>query len=159
MCTTRSYLFARENIHAETYAHFIKLFITDLNEQRNLFRAIETIPTVRDKANWCFKWFDRNAHPFPVRLVAFAIVEGIFFCSSFAAIYWFRSRSVLPGLCFSNELIARDETMHMRFACMLYSELKELLPHAKIVEMVGEAVELEKAFFAGPCSFLPNYRV
>lgn len=114
-----------------------------------LFRAIETIPTVREKAKWCFKWLDRTAHPFAVRLIAFAIVEGIFFCSSFAAIYWFRSRGLLPGLCFSNELISRDESMHMRFACMLYSELLDSVAHEDIVQMVEEAVFLEKAFFSG----------
>lgn len=139
----------RENIHAETYAHFIRLFVPDGDERDRLFRAIETIPTIRDKANWCFKWFNQTAHPFAVRLIAFAIVEGIFFCSSFAAIYWFRSRGVLPGLCFSNELIARDESMHMRFACVLYSELRSNVAEADIVGMVGEAVALEKAFFAG----------
>lgn len=139
----------RENIHAETYSHFVKLFITDPSEQQRLFRAIETIPTVREKASWCLKWFDRDAHPFVVRLVAFAIVEGIFFCSSFAAIYWFRSRGLLPGLCFSNELIARDEDMHMRFACMLYSQLDQSMSAHDIVEMVEEAVILEQAFFSG----------
>ena len=143
-----------ENIHAETYAHFVKLFIIDSSEQDRLFRAIETIPTVRDKAAWCFKWFDREAHPFVVRLVAFAIVEGIFFCSSFAAIYWFRGRGLLPGLCFSNELIARDEGMHMRFACLLYSELQLGMASGDILRMVEEAVMLEQAFFSGTCGFL-----
>ena len=63
--------------------------------------------------------------------------------------YWFRQRGVLPGLCFSNELIARDETMHMRFACLLYSELQEKVAESDIYEMLDEAVELEKAFFSG----------
>ena len=148
--------FPRENIHAETYGHFIRLFVSTIEEQERLFRAIETVPTIRAKAQWCFRWFNRSECSFASRLVAFAIVEGVFFCSSFAAIYWFRQRGVLPGLCFSNELIARDESMHMRFACLLYSELQVKLPRAEIYAMLDEAVSLEKAFFSGergyPCS-------
>ena len=141
----------RENIHAETYGHFIKLFVSNREEQDRLFQAIETVPTIRDKAQWCFKWFDSGRYSFASRLVAFAIVEGVFFCSSFAAIYWFRQRGILPGLCFSNELIARDENMHMRFACLLYAELRDKLPWMDIYTMVDEAVLLEKSFFSGAC--------
>ena len=104
---------------------------------------------MRDKANWCFRWFDRATHPFAVRLVGFANVEGIFLCSSFSAIYWFRSRGLLPVLCFSNELVARYETMQMRFVCMLYSELLKLMSRAAIVDLVEEAVVMDKAFVAG----------
>lgn len=144
----------RENIHAETYGHFVKLFLPPGDAQDRLFRAIETVPTVQAKARWCLRWFDSGNQSFATRLVAFAIVEGVFFCSSFAAIYWFRQRGLLPGLCFSNELIARDENMHMRFACLLYAELREKLSRADIYTMLGEAVELEKAFFSGESSGL-----
>ena len=137
----------RENIHAETYGHFIKLFVTSGSEQDRMFHAIDTIPTVRAKAQWCFKWFGGSGRSFASRLIAFAIVEGVFFCSSFAAIYWFRQRGILPGLCFSNELIARDENMHMRFACLLYGELQDKLPRSDIYAMLDEAVVLEKSFF------------
>ena len=146
----------RENIHAETYGHFIKLFVSSGEEQDRLFRAIETVSTIRDKAQWCFKWFDSSRYSFASRLVAFAIVEGVFFCSSFAAIYWFRQRGILPGLCFSNELIARDENMHMRFACLLYAELHDKLPRLGIYAMVDEAVSLEKSFFSGACTRLSD---
>ena len=151
--------FFRENIHAETYGHFIRLFGSTIGEQDRLFRAIETVPTIQAKAQWCFRWFNRSERSFASRLVAFAIVEGVFFCSSFAAIYWFRQRGILPGLCFSNELIARDENMHMRFACLLYSELQVKLPRAEIYAMVIEAVSLEKAFFSGEYAHPPLTRV
>ena len=143
----------RENIHAETYGHFVKLFITTAGEQDHLFQAIDTVPAIRAKARWCFQWFNRSERSFASRLIAFAIVEGVFFCSSFAAIYWFRQRGILPGLCFSNELIARDENMHMRFACLLYTELQTKLAHADIYAMLDEAVSLEKAFFSGECRY------
>ena len=126
--------------------------------QDRLFRAIETVPTVQAKAQWCFRWFDSKNRSFASRLVAFAIVEGVFFCSSFAAIYWFRQRGLLPGLCFSNELIARDENMHMRFACLLYSELQDKLSRLDIYAMLDEAVVLEKAFFSGEFTILSSVR-
>lgn len=65
---------------------------------------------------------DKNS--FAERLVAFAAVEGIFFSGSFCAIFWFKKRSKLPGLTFSNELISRDEGLHTDFACLLYSKLR-----------------------------------
>ena len=152
--------YTRENIHAETYSHFVQLFVATGDEQDRLFRAIDTVPTVRAKAQWCFKWFDSRARSFASRLIAFAIVEGVFFCSSFAAIYWFRQRGLLPGLCFSNELIARDENMHMRFACLLYTELQDKLPLSEIYAMLAEAVALEKSFFSGEYYYLlSNSRV
>ena len=144
-------IYGRENIHAETYGHFVKLFITSRDEQDRMFHAIDTIPTVWAKAQWCFRWFGNSGRSFASRLVAFAIVEGVFFCSSFAAIYWIRQRGILPGLCFSNELIARDENMHMRFACLLYAELQDKLPPSEIYAMVDEAVVLEKSFFSCAC--------
>ncbi|PIL26486.1 hypothetical protein GSI_12244 [Ganoderma sinense ZZ0214-1] len=126
-------MISRENIHSETYAYFVKTFVMDAEERDRLFGAIETVPSVKAKAEWCFKWFDREAHSFATRLLAFAIVEG---------------RGVLPGLCFSNELIARDEEMHMRFACLLYAELTEKVPADTVYGMMMEAVELEKRFFS-----------
>lgn len=121
--------------------------MSDSQEQDQLFGAVDTVPAIRAKAEWCFGWFDRKGHSFASRLVAFAIVEGVFFCSSFAAIYWFRQRGLLPGLCFANELIARDEHMHMRFACLLYAELQSKLPQLEVYAMLDEAVALEKSFF------------
>jgi ribonucleotide reductase beta subunit family protein with ferritin-like domain len=58
------------------------------------------------------------------RLVAFAAVEGIFFSGSFCSIFWLKKRGLMPGLCFSNELISRDEGLHTDFACLIYSMLQ-----------------------------------
>jgi ribonucleotide reductase beta subunit family protein with ferritin-like domain len=66
---------------------------------------------VAKKANWAMKWIDSEAS-FALRLVAFAVVECIFFSGSFCAIYWLKKRNLLPGLTFSNELISRDEGLH-----------------------------------------------
>ena len=107
------------------------------------------MPSVKAKADWCLRWIDAEEVSFATRLVAFAIVEGVFFCSSFAAIYWIRSRGLLPGLCMSNELIARDEGMHTAFACLLVEYIAQPAPEEVVVTMVREAVDLEQKFFEG----------
>ena len=50
----------------------------------------------------------------------------------------------MPGLTFSNELISRDEGLHIDFACLLYTMLKNKLSENKVHEIIGEAVEIEK---------------
>ena len=139
----------RENIHAETYALLIQELVRDGAEQGRLFSALSTMPSVKAKADWCLRWIESSTHGFETRLVAFAIVEGVFFSSSFAAIFWVRSRGLLPGLCMSNELIARDEGMHTAFACLLCRHMSQP-PVADVVRrMMREAVELEDQFFKG----------
>ena len=147
---------AMENIHSETYSLLIDTYIADPDERLRLHRAIHTVPCVKSKADWCFKWFD-NKQPFAKRLVAFAIVEGVFFSGSFCAIFWMKKRGKLPGLCFSNELISRDEGLHTNFACHLYRDLvEETLPDERVESMVRQAVEIEREFIcdALPCDLL-----
>ena len=91
------------------YSLLIDTYIKDPKEKDNLFNAIETIPCVKRKAQWALKWCDANFASFPERLVAFAVVEGIFFSGSFCAVFWLKKRGLMPGLTFSNELISRDE--------------------------------------------------
>ena len=105
----------RENVHAETYSRFLQELIVDETELRHLFGAVDTIPSVKRKADWCLKWFDSTAYSFGTRVIAFAIVEGIFFSSSFAAIFWMRARGLLSGLCHLNEIIMREEGQNMEF--------------------------------------------
>ena len=52
----------------------------------------------------------------------------------------------MPGLCFSNKLISRDEGMHCDFACLLYLKLINKLPEPCIVEIICSAVEIEMEF-------------
>jgi ribonucleoside-diphosphate reductase subunit M2 len=101
------------------------------------------------------KWFDRS-NSFAERLFAFACVEGIFFSGSFCAIFWLKKRGLLPGLCFSNELISRDEGLHQEFAVELFNMLKQKPQKERIHEIVREAVEIEKSFIidALPCSLI-----
>eukprot|EP00245_Coleochaete_scutata_P006491 TRINITY_DN20957_c0_g1_i1.p1 TRINITY_DN20957_c0_g1~~TRINITY_DN20957_c0_g1_i1.p1 ORF type:complete len:378 (+),score=80.81 TRINITY_DN20957_c0_g1_i1:142-1134(+) len=136
---------AIENIHSEMYSLLLETYIRDNAEKARLFNAIETIPCVARKADWAMKWIS-SGKTFAERLVAFACVEGIFFSGSFCAIFWLKKRGIMPGLTFSNELISRDEGLHCDFACTLYSLLQNKLPSATILEIVCDAVEIEKDF-------------
>jgi ribonucleoside-diphosphate reductase beta chain len=137
-----------ENIHSQVYSLLIDTYVKDANEKKHLFNAIETIPVVKKKADWALKWLDRNTASFAERLVAFAVVEGIFFSGSFCAIYWLKKRGLMPGLCTSNSFISKDEGLHCDFACMLYNMLQpsSKISMSRIHEIVKEAVEIEQEF-------------
>jgi ribonucleoside-diphosphate reductase beta chain len=142
-----------EAIHSETYSLLIDTYVDDKEEKGRLFRAIQTIPCVKQKAEWAQKWIESRDENFATRLVAFAIVEGIFFSGSFCAIYWLKERGLMPGLTTSNEFIARDEGLHTEFACALYEEIEQKLPKAKVHKIIREAVKIEKQFITEslPC--------
>lgn len=136
-----------ENIHNEMYSLLIDTYIEDAVERDRLFHAIDHFECVRKKAMWAKKWIDSDDASFAERLVAFAVVEGVFFSGSFCAIFWLKTRGLLPGLCISNTLIARDEGLHQDFAAFLYSEhLHNKLSDQRIHEIVAEAVVHEQYF-------------
>ena len=134
-----------ENIHSETYSLLIDTYIQDPSEKDMLFRAIETIPAVKKKAEWALKWI--SSPHFQERLIAFAAVEGIFFSGSFCSIFWLKKRGLMPGLSFSNEIIYRDEGMHCDFAVMLHNNhLANKVSEERIREIITSALEIEKEF-------------
>jgi len=133
-----------ENIHSETYALLIDTYVKDPVEKDRLFRATETVPCVKRKAEWALRWIDGGS--FAERLVAFAAVEGIFFSGSFCSLFWLKKRGLMPGLTFSNELISRDEGMHCEFACLLYKMLQNRLSEETVHGIIRDAVEIEKEF-------------
>ena len=147
---------AIENIHSEMYSLLIDTYIKDSVERDKLFNAIENFPCVQKKANWARNWINDEKSSFATRLVAFAVVEGIFFSSSFACIYWIKKRGILPGLTFSNELISRDEALHTEFAVLLYSKLENKLSQDEIHTLLSGAVEIEKEFITEsiPCRMI-----
>ena len=144
-----------EMVHGETYSKLIDKYIKNPTEKKHLFEAIQTIPCIENKAKWAMKWFSRE-RSFGERLLAFACVEGIFFSGSFCAIFWLKKRGLLPGLCFSNELISRDEGLHLEFAIELFKMLKHKLSKVVVEEIVRDAVSIEKEFItdALPCSLI-----
>jgi len=161
-----------ENIHSEMYALCLDILIRDEKQKMKLFDSIETVPCIKKKAQWALDWFDvsggkdgeeedaemlmamkeqglgtsKTRRPFSHRLVAFACVEGIFFSGSFCAIYWLKKRNLMPGLCSSNEFISRDEGLHTKFACLLFSMLQEKPSKLLVENIVREAVAIEKEF-------------
>merc|ERR1712086_132970 len=120
----------------------------DQKEKTHLLNAIETVPCVQKKAQWALQWCDPHGASFAERCIAFAAVEGIFFSGSFCAVFWLKKRGLMPGLCFSNELISRDEGLHCDFACLLYKKLVNQLSDERILEIITNAVEIEKEFIS-----------
>ena len=140
-----------ENIHSEVYSLLIDTYIKNPREKMHLFKAIETIPIIKKKAEWALKWINSESS-FAERLVAFACIEDIFFSGSFCAIFWFKKRGMMPGLTFSNELISRDEGLHCDFACLIFTHLINKPENDTLLEIIKSAVELEKEFV---CHALP----
>ena len=147
---------AMEAVHSETYSLLIDTYVKDEVEKDRLFNAVINYPAIKNKAEWAIQWIDNDEASFAQRLVGFAIVEGLFFSASFCAIFWLRERGLLPGLSFANQLIARDESMHTDFACLLYSKLQNRLPRDVVESMIRDAVEIEKDFIIEsiPCSMI-----
>lgn len=153
-----------ETVHSETYSVLIDTLIKDAAEKARLLNAINTIPSIKRKADWACRWIngaddrDRNA-PFDQRLIAFAIVEGVFFSGSFCSIFWLRERGLMPGLCVSNELISRDEAEHTLFAVLLHGDLlkrEDRMTQDDVHAMMKEAVALEVEFITEsiPCAMI-----
>lgn len=148
-----SYQGFNEMIHGETYSLMIDKLVEDKTEKDQLFRAIETVPAVKRKGEWALDWMKSSA-PFSQRLVAFACMEGIFFSGSFCSIFWLKKRGLLPGLSFSNELISRDEGLHLEFAVALWHHLAD--KSAPVEDIVRGAVAIEESFIteALPCKLI-----
>ena len=144
-----------ENVHSEVYSLQIDNIIRDVEEKNKLLNAIENFPCVQKKSDWAIKWIKSDTS-FAQRLIAFAIVEGIFFSGSFCAIFWIKKKNLMPGLCDSNELISRDEGMHTDFACLLYKKINNKLDFKTVRDMFEEAVNTETEFICKslPCSLI-----
>lgn len=140
-----------ETIHSETYSILIDTYIKDKQEKLKCFDAINNFDCVKEKCDWAVKWITSN-EDFNKRLVAFAIIEGLFFSGSFCAIYWLKKRGLMAGLTFSNELISRDEGLHTEYAVYLYNTYCEKISDGEIIQIFKEAVEIEKKFI---CEALP----
>ena len=137
---------AMETIHSETYALMIDTYISS-EDKNKILNGIKELPGVKKKAEWAKKWLNQDI-PFAERLVAFTLVEGLFFAGSFCAIFWLKyvKKLMTKALGKSNELIARDESLHTDFGILLYSYIVHRIPEDKINEMVKSAVDIEKEF-------------
>lgn len=149
---TYSFQMMMESIHSEVYSLMLDNIIKDKTKKQFLFNAIQTVPAVKMMADWAFKWID-SSESFAHRVVAFAIVEGVFFSGMFAAIFWLKKykndggkKSFMNGLVKSNKFISRDEGLHVQFACELYKNIINKLPAKTVNSIMQEAVKISQNF-------------
>ena len=140
---TYNYQIMMENVHAETYSLQIDNIIRDTDEKLYILNAIENNECIKNKAEWALKWI-KDDSPFIQRVIAFICVEGIFFSGSFASIFWLKKQNLMPGLCDSNELIARDEGIHTMFGCLIKSKCTTVIDSNIIYSMFKDALSIEK---------------
>ena len=139
-----------ENLHSESYSIMLDNLVKDSVEKDFLFNSIKTVDSVKQLSDWSMKWIESDL-PFSYRVIAFAIVEGIFFSGAFASIFWIKryksnGRLFLQGLVKSNEFIARDEGMHVQFACEIYKLLVNKLPTEIVYDLINNGVKVAKNF-------------
>jgi len=151
--------------HVEFYLTLLDTYISDAEERKQAFDAVENIPSIRRKAEFCFKWIDsingldvlHNADDrrnFLLNLVCFACcIEGLFFFAAFAYVYFLRSRGLLHGLATGTNWVFRDESAHIHFAFEVIRTVRRQEPELfdtnmekRIVGMLKEAVDCEMAF-------------
>lgn len=151
-----------EQIHAETYAKLLEVYIGDDSEVQALLQNARESPAVKAKTEFAKKHFDISSDEepdmyrnFAKRLIAFACVEGINFSSSFCGLYWIKHMGYqCHALTLSNEFIARDEGLHRNFAVKLYNKFLHNLTAEEIIRIVKESVNVEEVWVRN--SALPN---
>ena len=137
-----------ENIHSETYSIMLDTLCKDLEKRERLQNAAINVPCIKQKSDWAYRWI-KSQKNIAWRILANAVMEGIFFSGSFCAIYWLKNKNVLPGFCQANEYIARDERMHTQSACLIFRNYieEDLKPSQEQVEkLFREAIEIETEF-------------
>jgi len=154
-----------EALHVQFYLTLLDTYIPDHESRAKAFSAIENIPSIRKKGEFCFKWIDSiqdmnrietraQRRQFLMNLITFAAaVEGLFFFAAFAYVYYLRSRGLLHGLATGTNWVFRDESAHMQFAFEVVKEVREQEPdlfdadmQREVVTMLEEAVEAETLF-------------
>jgi ribonucleoside-diphosphate reductase beta chain len=154
-----------EALHVQFYLTLLDNYIPDLEERQAAFAAVENIPSIRQKAEFCFRWIDsvnqldelksrEDRRLFLLNLICFATcIEGLFFFAAFAYVYFLRSKGLLNGLADGTNWVFRDESAHMNFALEVVATARAEEPElfddemaASINQMIDEAVECEHTF-------------
>lgn len=154
-----------EAVHVQFYLTLLDTYIPDHHEREQAFAAVDNIPSIHKKAEFCFKWIDsineleslttvEDRQKFLLNLICFATcIEGLFFFAAFAYVYFLRSKGLLHGLAAGTNWVFRDESAHMAFALDVVKEVRSEEPglfdeslNRRIVEMLDEAVECEIKF-------------
>ena len=155
-----------EALHVQFYLNLLDNYIPDADERAAAFAAIENIPSIRAKGEFCFKWMEsvgdgpletvEDRKRFLMNLICFATcIEGLFFFAAFAYVYFLRSKGLLNGLAAGTNWVFRDESCHMNFALEVVNTVRAEEPElfdaqleTDIREMISEAVECEYLFAA-----------
>ncbi|MCT2587841.1 ribonucleotide-diphosphate reductase subunit beta [Actinophytocola gossypii] len=159
-----------EAVHVQFYLTLLDTYLPDPDERAKAFAAIEHIPSIREKGEFCFRWIDSidsldqlrtrdDRRKFLLNLICFAAcIEGLFFYGAFAYVYWLRDRGLLDGLATGTNWVFRDESMHMAFAFSVVDTVRREEPDLfddELTEQVGtmldEAVECELQFARDVC--------
>ena len=154
-----------EGLHVQFYLTLLDTYVTDPQERADAFSAVDTIPSIQKKAQFCFKWIDsiqdlqeirtdEQRRQFLLNLVCFAAcIEGLFFFAAFAYVYYLRSRGLLQGLATGTSWVFRDESAHIEFALEVIETARRERPELfdatfaeKVTEMIREAVDCELTF-------------
>ncbi|BBH67368.1 ribonucleoside-diphosphate reductase subunit beta [Actinoplanes sp. OR16] len=154
-----------EAVHVQFYLNLLDTYVPDEKERAEAFSAVENIPSIARKAEFCFKWIDsvfdlrqletkEHRRAFLLNVICFAAcIEGLFFYGAFAYVYFLRSRGVLQGLASGTNWVFRDESMHMAFAFDVVDQVRAEEPdlfdasmEQQVREMLAEAVECEVQF-------------
>ena len=154
-----------EALHVEFYLTLLDTYIADLGERAKAFAAIQNIPSIRRKADFCFQWIDsihlmnetrtqEDRRSFLLNLICFAAcIEGLFFFAAFAYVYFLRSKGLLNGLAAGTNWVFRDESAHIAFAFEVIAtirreeaELFDAELERRVALMMEQAIECEMSF-------------
>jgi ribonucleoside-diphosphate reductase subunit M2 len=139
-----------ENVHGEVYSDMLINVVSDPSERDMLMKGFKNVDSIKKMKEWACKWTEDPHTTLAQLVVAFAIVEGVFFSGAFAAIYWLKQqhagKNVMNGLMKSNKLIARDEGIHTNTGCATYYFVKNKLPEEVVYKMFDEAIQLTNQF-------------
>ncbi|MGH8878565.1 MAG: ribonucleotide-diphosphate reductase subunit beta [Stackebrandtia sp.] len=159
-----------EAVHVQFYLTLLDTYLPDPEDRVKAFAAVDHIPSIKEKADFCFTWIDtidqldqlntaEDRRAFLLNLICFAAcIEGLFFYGAFAYVYWLRSRGLLDGLATGTNWVFRDESCHMNFAFsvvdVVRSEEPELFDERlteSVTRMLEEAVAAELQFARDLC--------
>ncbi|MBO3749626.1 ribonucleotide-diphosphate reductase subunit beta [Streptosporangiaceae bacterium NEAU-GS5] len=154
-----------EAVHVQFYLNLLDTYVPDERERFAAFAAVENIPSIARKAEFCFRWIDSiyalrelrtrdDRRAFLLNLICFAAcIEGLFFYGAFAYVYYLRSRGLLHGLASGTNWVFRDESLHMAFAFDVVETVRAEEPdlfdaemERQVRQMLAEAVECEARF-------------
>lgn len=154
-----------EALHVQFYLNLLDTYIPQPEERVKAFAAVENIPSIKKKAEFCFKWIDsihsldrietvEDRRRFLMNLICFAAcIEGLFFFAAFAYVYFLRSKGLLQGLATGTNWVFRDESMHIAFANEVIRTARAEEPglfneqmNEMVVQMIEDAIDCEMAF-------------